>query len=68
MSRERPKGEWKRLKGKARRGWGELSDDDLDLLEGRREREVGLGKRRRGTAGDAVEDRHARFADSESAR
>lgn len=67
MSRERLKGDWKRLKGKARQAWSELNDEDLDVLEGRRERGIGPGRRRRGTAKDGFEDWPARFADSDFA-
>jgi uncharacterized protein YjbJ (UPF0337 family) len=31
------KGKWKQLKGKAREQWGDLTDDDLDKVEGNRE-------------------------------
>jgi uncharacterized protein YjbJ (UPF0337 family) len=33
---------WKQLRGKAKQKWGDLTDDDLDQIEGRYEELVGL--------------------------
>ena len=30
-------GNWKQLKGKLKEQWGKLTDDDLDVIEGKRE-------------------------------
>lgn len=30
------KGQWKQLRGKAQKTWGDLTDDDLNMIEGRR--------------------------------
>lgn len=30
-------GDWKELKGKAKEQWGNLTDDDLAIIEGRRD-------------------------------
>ncbi|MDQ3774020.1 MAG: CsbD family protein [Pseudomonadota bacterium] len=35
------KGNWKQLKGKAQQTWGNLTDDELDVIEGKREELVG---------------------------
>ena len=35
-------GKWNELKGKAREMWGELTDDDLDKVEGQKDQLVGL--------------------------
>jgi uncharacterized protein YjbJ (UPF0337 family) len=34
-------GEWKSIKGKAQQRWGKLTDDDLSLIEGKRDKLVG---------------------------
>ena len=34
-------GQWKQLKGKAKIEWGKLTDDEIDVIEGRREELVG---------------------------
>jgi len=34
MNRDILKGQWKQFKGKARRQWGKLTQDDLDQIQG----------------------------------
>lgn len=34
-------GKWKQLKGKVKEQWGELTDDDLDQMEGRSDQLAG---------------------------
>ncbi|MFZ5509417.1 MAG: CsbD family protein, partial [Pseudomonadota bacterium] len=41
MNRDRIEGNWKQLKGKIKERWGELTDDELDQIEGRREQLAG---------------------------
>ncbi len=36
------KSQWKQLRGKAKEQWGELTDDDLDKVEGKLDQLVGL--------------------------
>lgn len=48
MNRNEIAGQWKQLKGRAREKWGELTDDDLDKIDGRRERLVGVLQERYG--------------------
>lgn len=55
MNRDRIEGNWKQLKGKAIAQWGELTDDDLDRVNGRREALIGLVQERYGRAREAVE-------------
>ena len=50
MNWERIEGHWKQLKGKVREQWGELTDDDLDVIAGRRERLAGKVQERYGIA------------------
>ena len=42
MNWERIKGNWTQARGRVRMKWGELTDDQLDLIDGRRD--VLLGK------------------------
>ena len=37
MSWETLKGNWTRLRGRVRMQWGKLTDDQLDVIEGRRD-------------------------------
>lgn len=49
------KGNWKILKGKVQQKWGKLTNDELDVLEGKREELVGLVQKRYGESKDAIE-------------
>ncbi|GHE04395.1 hypothetical protein U879_00660 [Defluviimonas sp. 20V17] len=50
MNRDQMEGNWKQIKGKVRSKWGELTDDDVASVEGRREMLVGKIQERYGTA------------------
>lgn len=41
MNWERIAGNWKQMKGKVREQWGFLTDDDLDVIAGKRDVLVG---------------------------
>jgi len=45
---------WKQAKSKIQSKWGKLTDDDLDLIDGRRDRLEGKIQRRYGFAPDHV--------------
>ena len=46
-------GRWDQLKGKAKQIWGDLTDDELDKVEGDYDRTVGVIKER---TGESIED------------
>jgi len=48
MNSDELKGKWTQLKGKAKEQWGELTDDDLDKVEGQRDQRVGKIQERYG--------------------
>jgi uncharacterized protein YjbJ (UPF0337 family) len=48
-------GQWKQLKGKAKIKWGQLTDDEIDVVEGRRDELVGKIQQRYGIAKDQAE-------------
>jgi uncharacterized protein YjbJ (UPF0337 family) len=52
MNWDRIEGNWKEIKGKAQQQWGKLTDDDLDVIEGRREELEGVLQNRYGYAKD----------------
>ncbi|GAB3242223.1 CsbD family protein [Chitinimonas naiadis] len=54
MNKDIVEGQWKQLKGKVRAAWGELTDDDIDRIGGRREQWVGALQQRYGKAKDDV--------------
>jgi len=37
MNEDMLRGRWKQVRGKIQQKWGELTDDDMDQIEGRRE-------------------------------
>jgi uncharacterized protein YjbJ (UPF0337 family) len=55
MNWDRVEGNWKQFKGKARQQWGKLTDDDLDVIEGKRTELSGKLQARYGYAKDEAE-------------
>ena len=54
MDSDRIAGNWKQVKGKVKEKWGKLTDDDLDVVDGRAEQLVGRLQERYGLAKDAA--------------
>jgi uncharacterized protein YjbJ (UPF0337 family) len=54
MNWDQIKGNWKEFTGKAKEKWGKLTDDDLNVVEGRREQLEGKLQQRYGFAKDQV--------------
>jgi len=48
MNEYRIKGNWNELKGKAKEKWGELTDDELDQIDGNTDQLVGAIQKRYG--------------------
>ncbi len=48
-------GSWKEFKGQAKEKWGDLTNDDLDKIEGKRDQMVGLLQRKYGYAKERAE-------------
>ena len=42
------KGKWKQIRGKAKEWWGDLTDDDLDVIDGNRDQLLGKLQERYG--------------------
>jgi uncharacterized protein YjbJ (UPF0337 family) len=55
MNEDRTEGNWKQFKGKVKEQWGKLTDDDLDVIEGRRDQLSGKIQERHGIAKDEAE-------------
>ena len=55
MNDDRMEGNWKQFKGKVKEQWGKLTDDDLDVIAGRRDQLVGKIQERHGIARDEAE-------------
>jgi uncharacterized protein YjbJ (UPF0337 family) len=54
MNEDTLKGQWMQLKGKVREQWGKLTDDDLDVVAGKRDQLEGKIQERYGIAKDQV--------------
>jgi uncharacterized protein YjbJ (UPF0337 family) len=52
MNEDRIKGNWKQFKGKVKEKWGKLTDDDLDMMEGKRDQLAGKIQERYGITKD----------------
>lgn len=55
MNSDQMAGQWKELKGKVKAKWGKLTDDDLQVIDGRREQLVGVLQKHYGIAKEEVE-------------
>ena len=55
MNWDRIEGNWKQLKGKAIEQWGKLTDDDFDVIAGKRDQLAGKIQERYGIARDEAE-------------
>jgi uncharacterized protein YjbJ (UPF0337 family) len=68
MDWNRVEGNWKQAKGKVKEKWGQLTDDDLHMINGRRDQLEGKIQERYGLAKDQVrkdvDDWYARTAES----
>jgi uncharacterized protein YjbJ (UPF0337 family) len=54
MDWNRVEGNWKQMKGKVKEKWGRLTDDDLDVIGGKRDQLEGKIQERYGQARDQV--------------
>jgi uncharacterized protein YjbJ (UPF0337 family) len=55
MNWDQVEGNWKKFKGMAQQQWGKLTNDDLDVIEGKRMELVGRLQERYGYAKDEAE-------------
>lgn len=52
MNKDTIAGNWKQLTGKVKEKWGQLTDDDLTAVEGKRDQLIGRIQERYGVAKD----------------
>lgn len=55
MNEDTIKGNWKQFKGNLKEQWGKLTDDDFDVIDGRREQLLGKLQERQGLAREVAE-------------
>lgn len=65
MNSDTIKGNWKQLTGSVKEQWGKLTDDDLTVIEGKRDQLIGRIQERYGVARDEaaaqVQDWESKF-------
>lgn len=64
MNWDRVEGQWKQFKGKVKERWGDLTNDELDSMRGKRDQLVGKIQERYGIARDEAERQVDDFANS----
>jgi uncharacterized protein YjbJ (UPF0337 family) len=57
-------GKWKQMKGRLREKWGNLTDDDLEMIAGKRDQLIGRLQVRYGIAKNEAAKQVDEFADS----
>jgi uncharacterized protein YjbJ (UPF0337 family) len=55
MNQEQLAGKWEQLKGRAKKAWGELTDDDFKKAEGSVDKLYGVIRERFGDTKEAIE-------------
>jgi uncharacterized protein YjbJ (UPF0337 family) len=62
-------GKWKQMRGSAKEWWGKLTDDDLDMVEGKSEKIIGVLMEKYGYArGQAEHEFNKRVAEYEASQ
>lgn len=61
MNWDRIQGEWKQMLGHTKERWGKLTDDDLNIVAGRREQLAGKIQERYGIAFEEAEKQIAEW-------
>jgi uncharacterized protein YjbJ (UPF0337 family) len=57
MNWDQIEGKWKQMRGSARQQWGKLTDDDLEAINGQRDKLVGKLQERYGIAREEAQRR-----------
>ena len=55
MNWDRVEGNWKQFKGQIKEGWGKLTDDDISIINGKRDQLIGKIQERYGCAKDEAD-------------
>ena len=61
MNEDILKGKWSELKGEAKKKWGKLTDDDLMIISGQKEKLVGALQTKYGYAKEKAEEEYKSF-------
>jgi uncharacterized protein YjbJ (UPF0337 family) len=61
MNWDTVKGDWTHFKGQIKEAWGKLTDDDLDVVAGKRDQLIGLIQKTYGVAREEAERQVQQF-------
>jgi uncharacterized protein YjbJ (UPF0337 family) len=61
MNWDRIEGSWKQVKGKVKEQWGRLTDDDIDIIAGKRDQLIGKIQEQYGISKDEAERQVEQF-------
>jgi uncharacterized protein YjbJ (UPF0337 family) len=61
MNWDQVEGKWNQYKGQVKEKWGKLTDDDLDVINGRRQQLIGKIQERYGIAKQTAEEQAEQF-------
>ena len=61
MNTDRISGRWKQVKGRIKEQWGRLTEDDLDVIAGKRDQLLGRIQQRHGIAKDEAQRQVRQF-------
>jgi uncharacterized protein YjbJ (UPF0337 family) len=61
MNHDQIEGNWKQVKGRVKEQWGKLTDDDLDVIAGKRDQLLGRIQERHGIAKSEAEEQVRHF-------
>ncbi|MBP6743777.1 CsbD family protein [bacterium] len=64
MNMDQLKGDWKQIQGKVKAKWGKLTDDDMTVIEGKRDELAGKIQERYGMAKEAAQNELDEFCKS----
>ena len=64
MNWDQIEGKWKEVQGGVKERWGKITDDELMVIGGKRDKLAGIIQAKYGLAKEAVEDQIAKFEKS----
>ena len=64
MNKDTIEGNWTELKGKAKEHWGKLTNDRLDVIEGKREQLAGEIQHAYGVSKDEADEQIKKFEET----
>ena len=64
MNWDRIEGNWKQLTGELKTQWGKLTDDEFDVIAGKRDKLVGKIQERYGCSRDEADNQVRRWEDN----